>query len=141
MTGRVKQNPESRFREKFVEDESGCWLWQGALGAGGYGVARWHGKRNGAPRVASELFVGRIPEGLEIDHLCRVRHCVNPAHMEPVTHAENMRRRVPPVRTHCKWGHLYVEENIWWYRGGRVCRTCGRDRQRRFFERKAAAAA
>jgi hypothetical protein len=71
-----------------------CWPWRGALGTNGYGKARdpvTH-RDTGAYRVAYELAVGPIPRGLHLDHLCRVRPCCNPAHLEPVTHAENLRR-------------------------------------------------
>jgi len=72
-----------------------CWCWTGHLDPGGYGVFWVAGRHCGAHRVAYELFRGSIPEGLEIDHLCRVRHCVSPWHLELVTHAENVRRRRP----------------------------------------------
>jgi hypothetical protein len=66
----------------------GCWLWTASTDQGGYGKYR----RMQAHRYAYELFIGDIPPGLEMDHLCRMRECVNPFHVEPVTHAENMRR-------------------------------------------------
>ena len=69
-----------------------CWLWTGAVDAGGYAHFRHDGRTQKAHRVVWELLNGAVPDGLELDHLCNVRHCVNPAHLEPVTHAENMRR-------------------------------------------------
>ena len=70
---------------------------------------------------------GPIPQGLELDHLCRVPPCINPAHMEPVTHAENMRRSAPAMRTRCIHGHPYDETNTYIDpRGGRRCRICHR---------------
>lgn len=74
---------------------SGCWLWTGKKGSKGYGLVHVDAKagtQQQAHRAAYELTIGTIPEGLELDHLCRVRPCVNPAHLEPVTRAENMRR-------------------------------------------------
>lgn len=112
-----------------------CWLWRGALGVHGYGQIHLliDGKdRHRMPhRVVYEHLVGPIPAGLQIDHLCRVRHCVNPAHLEPVTNAENTRRgRLSELNTlrakrrkHCKRGHLYDE-----FAEGerRHCRVCHR---------------
>lgn len=89
---------EERFWAK-VDRSGDCWRWTGALARGGYGFAVVGSRddpqryRN-AHRFAYELSVGPIPEGLELDHLCRNRRCVNPAHLEPVTHSENMRRGV-----------------------------------------------
>ena len=78
-----------------------------------------------AHRVAYELQVGPIPVGLQLDHLCRVRSCVNPAHLEPVTSAENTRRGLRAMKTHCPQGHPYAGENLLIRpTGQRRCRTC-----------------
>ena len=90
-SGRIKMTPaqrEAAFHAKYVIDESGCWLWMASLNRKGYGSFQ----SQAAHRVAYQLLVGPIPDGLHIDHLCRVRNCVNPSHMEPVTPAENQRR-------------------------------------------------
>lgn len=118
-----------------------CWLWTGPLNRSGYGGIGVRGARNvGAHRVAYELLVGSIPEGLHIDHLCRVRHCVNPAHLEPVTAQENMRRGViherrgahERAKTHCKNGHEFTPESVVnRSRGGRDCKECHRAREER----------
>jgi hypothetical protein len=81
-----------------IADENGCWIWQAGRTGSGYGMLRDPSVNSmrGAHRMAYRALVGPIPEGLEIDHLCRVRACVNPAHLEPVTHAENQRRRRRP---------------------------------------------
>lgn len=68
-----------------------CWIWRGSI-SGGYGMVGWYNKVRGAHRVAYEMLVGPIPEGLHLDHLCRVTACVNPAHLEPVTRGENVHR-------------------------------------------------
>ena len=88
---------------QFERADNGCWRWLGYVSKDGYG-------RRGdwwAHRIFYELLVEPIPDGMEVDHLCRNRSCVNPSHMEVVTHAENMRRgaRVRPRQTHCKRGH------------------------------------
>jgi hypothetical protein len=83
-----------------------------------------------AHRIAYELLVGVLPDGLEIDHLCKVRNCVNPTHLEAVTHWENVNRsgawEVNRLKTHCKYGHEYTEENTYKNKNTRECRTCGR---------------
>lgn len=127
------------FRERFdarIEKTATCWLWTGSHSRGGYGqVQIGRRSKNGHPspalahRVAYELFVGPIPEGLTIDHLCRVRHCVNPAHLEPVTRGENTLRgngacAVNARKTHCKRGHLLDGDNVRLRPTGRECRAC-----------------
>ena len=108
-----------------VDASGDCWVWTGAKNRQGYGSQRLDGKRPGAHRVVYEALVGPIPEGLELDHLCRNPSCVNPDHLEPVTHQENMRRGLS--RRVCVKGHAPN-----WYVGSRsrVCRTCNRDIQR-----------
>lgn len=108
-------------------DKTGdCWLWTGYTNDDGYGIIKVNGRAVGVHRVAYELVAGPIPKGIELDHLCQVRHCVRPGHLEPVTHTENVRRS--GVRTtHCPSGHLYDEANTYVYRSGaRGCRACGR---------------
>lgn len=122
-----------------VDEATGCWLWTLSRTSAGYGQAhdpRQRRRRSLAHRLSYELFVGPIPEGLQLDHLCRVRHCVNPSHLEPVTQAENMRRGMWASRTHCSRGHEYTQENTYLTRGFRECRTCHAERQR---EQRAAA--
>jgi hypothetical protein len=91
-----------------------CWIWQGRLNPDGYGQAaelRRRGLPGSAHAVAYVLLKGPVPKGLELDHLCRVRACINPDHLEPVTHHENMRRGVQATKTHCKRGHEFTPEN------------------------------
>jgi hypothetical protein len=91
-------------------------------------------------RIAYEVQVGPIPDGLEIDHLCHNRACMNASHMEPVARAENLRRQVDPLRpltrantlkTHCPQGHPYDAANTHMYGRKRVCRACKRERARK----------
>lgn len=114
------------------EPNTGCWLWNGEITLWGYGHLSYAGRKLRAHRVSYELFKGPIPVGLEIDHLCRVRCCVNPDHLEAVTRSANMRRS-PLImrrgRTHCKNGHPY---DGWHSDGYRICRTCNRQAYRRY---------
>lgn len=121
----AKATLEQRFWSK-VDLTLTCWLWIGVTNHRGYGQ---FGKSGSAHRFAYELLVGPIPEGLELDHLCRVRACVRPDHLEAVTHQENLRRGDNHQRskTHCPQGHPYDEANT--YRrpdGGRRCIACHR---------------
>ena len=115
---------------------SGCWLYA-ALNGKGYGV--YGGEM--AHRVTYEWFVGPIEEGLHIDHLCFVKACVNPAHLEAVTLVENNRRSNVWVRTgRCFNGHTLTPENIYHYRSGargpqRTCRTCRLKSRQRWINR------
>lgn len=131
--------------ERGATDE--CWLWAGATTSYGYGIFYNfpdHPPRH-AHRVSYELEVGEIPEGLTIDHLCGVKKCVNPGHLEPVTQSENTRRFYRQM-THCKHGHEFTPENTLTYvdpRDGyrrRKCRACHRASDRRQAEAKRAAA-
>ena len=109
-----------------------CWVWTRALDGKGYGKFTllvegvWRFLQ--AHRVAYELLVGPVPEGLELDHRCRVRNCVRPAHLDPVTHEENQRRGMAgELKTHCIHGHEYTLENTYRPPGkptSRACRTC-----------------
>lgn len=116
---------------------SPCWVWLAQLSQVGYGCIKYEGKKALAHRIIYQLLKGPILHGLQLDHLCRVRECVNPAHMEPVTCAENLRRGLTSqvaaarerAKTHCPYGHPYDEANTYMGknsagRRGRVCRKC-----------------
>lgn len=97
----------ARFVVKVERRDNGCAVWVGARSNRGRGRFSYRGRNASAHRVAYELFVGPIPNGLHIDHLCRNPLCVNPAHLEPVTLAENNRRYAASL-THCRYGHPLV---------------------------------
>lgn len=107
-----------------------CWFWLGSLDGCGYGMIAVDGRAMRAHRASYEAFVAPIPEGLVIDHLCRNRACVNPAHLEPVPHEVNVRRGASAERhSHCHKGHEFTEENTLWRQ---VCATCDRENRRRY---------
>ena|SRR3990167_2421403 len=118
-----------RFWEK-VEKTDGCWLWLGYCNPKGYGYYYDGYGTNRVHRFAYRVLVGEIPDDLEIDHLCRVRNCVNPKHLETVTHRVNCRRGVGS-KTHCAQGHEFTPDNTRTYRQ-RTCIACVRARNTRY---------
>jgi len=157
-----KPKPE---RERFwakVDKSGDCWMWMGSRTKNGYGSCHMEGERL-AHRWAYKDLIGPIPDGLHIDHLCRVRTCVNPDHLEAVTQAVNnrradqtafrtaareaikrnnaARRAAALAQTHCKRGHEFTEQNTIWQKGRtRVCRACAYEAVKRYQERKRATA-
>lgn len=141
-----------RFQAKVqIDPQTGCWAWTGAKVSTGYGSFRVKTKRHQlAHRFAYEQFRGPIPDGKMIDHLCRNRGCVNPAHLEPVTNQENCIRGTGPELTsnrhreklYCVRGHPLFGENMRRdMKGHRVCRECMRLHSRAFKAKKRARAA
>jgi hypothetical protein len=131
-------HPLIRFREKAVVDPGGCWLWTGATSSTGYGNFWMDRRYVGAHRAAYLMFRGPVPEGLELDHLCRVRRCVNPFHLEAVTRQINTLRGTGPsaenaTKTHCKRGHELAGDNLYVTRPGtRTCKACKAQKIREF---------
>lgn len=120
-----------RIRGLMVEQPDGCWRFTGGLDNMGYGTIVVARQTMRAHRASYEAFVGPIPHDRELDHLCRFKACVNPAHLEPVTHSENLRRHYALAVTTCPRGHAYDEANT--YRqpdGKRRCRACLAAKQR-----------
>jgi len=126
---RGPSDPWPRFTDRFVVEDSGCWVWMGRILESGYGQIGYKGKQIPAHRLAYLLFKGDIPEGMHIDHLCRNKACVNPDHLEAVTPSVNQQRMGVHRRksiTHCKHGHEFTPENTIWKKtnGTRQCRIC-----------------
>ena len=133
------QSVTARFFAKVNKTET-CWLWAACLNNNGYGRFYFNGRNITAQRAAFILFRGEIPNGFEIDHLCRVRHCVNPDHLETVNHRTNLLRGNTNTaarwhRTHCPRGHELEGDNITWIRDGRgrECRRCKNDRMKVYY--------
>ena len=129
----------AKDREKFFDrvevSATGCWLWVGMLEKDGYGRFYMDRRYHRAHRVAYQMFGGVIPDGLVLDHICRVRNCVNPLHLRVVTHKENILcgEGVPAKnarKTHCKRGHELSGWNLKIVPGGRACRECANAEKR-----------
>lgn len=139
----VRKDQVDRFFEK-VKQLDDCWVWTASCDGKGYGkfYANPTDGLVSAHRFSYELHLGQIPAGLELDHLCRNSSCVNPYHLDPVSHKENVRRGVPYMvprnrkTTHCPKKHAYDEANTRVYtnpttgRTSRNCRACEGERQR-----------
>lgn len=123
----------------------GCWLWTGPTNATGYGQIHLSGDNHHRPlvhRLVYELLVGPIPAELTLDHLCRIRSCCNPGHLEPVSYRENLLRgdtlaAANAAKTHCPAGHPYDEANTYVHNNGRGCRICRNEHSRAYRRRKA----
>lgn len=137
---------EPHFESKFVPEAiTGCYLWTAATNRGGYGVYCISKKTLLAHRFAYEAEKGPIGPGLQIDHKCRNKSCVNPAHLEAVTQSENTRRSLSPNilehligKVRCKNGHSFTPDNTYVHtkRGTRHCRVCQRTNERKYRARK-----
>lgn len=125
-------NTIDTFMSRISKDEKGCWLWVGTVFPTGYARFNYKGRGFRAHKFAYEHFVGPVPDGLVIDHLCRVRHCVNPHHLEAVTQRVNFERGISPQvsrarltgLTHCKHGHRIDADGAYLYGGMRKCKKC-----------------
>lgn len=123
------------IRDRVTVNASGCWLWNLSKDRDGYGEGCFMKRKRKSHRLSYEAFVGQVPEGLQLDHLCRARSCANPAHLEPVTCGENIRRGTSGSKrkTHCKRGHAFAEHGRI-AQGGNQCRLCDGIRRRANFK-------
>lgn len=140
------QTLQQKIKSKIRIAKSGCWFWTGYVAKNGYGSTSVIPSEGGryktemAHRASYLAFVGPIPKGLQIDHLCKIRKCVNPDHLEAVTPKENVLRsnanfRAQLARTHCPANHEYTADNLYTAKtksGGvsRSCKTCAKSRTR-----------
>ena len=136
----MEKDLTTRFWEKVsgLDNPDGCWTWTACKNPDGYGKIGLEGDTIYAHRLAYLLCIGPIPLYLEVDHLCRNPACVNPSHLELVSHAENVRRGDNWSKgwerdvTHCPQGHEYTPDNL--VKQGlsnkRKCKTCHRERAR-----------
>ena len=139
---RKRTPPHERLDGKYTVNQAGCWEWTGKTHTHGYGIIAACVVTTGiapkelrAHRVSYEKYIGPIPDGMILDHLCCNRRCINPLHLEPVTNRENLRRGGgyhSAAKTHCKYGHEFTEQNTLITKAGfRNCRTCAAKYQRR----------
>lgn len=138
----MSELPERILDKIAFEPITGCWLWTAIKGHTGYAQVGI-GKRTGARahKVIYEMLIGPVPKGLELDHLCRTRACVNPYHLEPVTHQQNMRRGFFGSKQTCPQGHAYNEQNTRILIDKtnlprRDCRVCKNQRERERYARR-----
>lgn len=134
-------NAEVRFWQKVLVTGNvcECWFWNAHKTPKGYGQFRSGDSMIRAHKFSFELSNGPLPVGLEIDHVCRNRDCVNPFHLEAVTHEENMKRAAVFTdfglrnrnKERCRNGHEFSEENTYKWRGARYCRACDREKKRK----------
>jgi len=141
--------PEAARFESKISRTEGCWLWNGTVGANGYGY--FHVKRDGrwvqmlAHRYSFEHHIGPIEAGATLDHLCMTPRCVKPQHLDPCPTGENTRRSPHTLtgrnirKTHCPQGHPYAGTNLFLDQGKRKCRTCVRAKNRAADHRRRAA--
>ena len=134
----------NRILRRVVESDAGCWEFQGSRLARGYGRVGWKGRLWLTHRITYIYFISEIPEGLEIDHLCKNPPCCNPWHLEPVTRSVNIRRGTQwlhvvereTAKSHCPEGHPYNETNTYvTAEGHRQCRKCKAEAKRRYYLR------
>lgn len=139
-----KRLPQRFWDKVSVNEETGCWEWTAYCNKNGYGTFKLGTLSCLSRRVAYEHLVRKVDSPLQLDHLCRVRRCCNPVHLEPVTCAENVRRSplisenakvrvraaiaasaaVRARKTHCPQGHPYDEANTYMYGNSRMCKQC-----------------
>lgn len=115
-----------------VNKTDSCWLWVGYIDRYGYGTRYFEGRTQGVHRIAYQLLIGPVPAGLQLDHLCRVKNCVNVEHLEPVTGAVNT-RRARLIKTRCPAGHAY--DYVVSTTGERRCRACTAEQKRKYRDR------
>lgn len=136
--------PDHIYEVRDTGYKTPCWIWLFNTDRDGYGKTQRNGVTMRAHRFMFEREFGAIPDGLVLDHLCRITSCVNPEHLEPVTNEENIlrgngRAALNARKTHCDHGHPLAGDNLYIYDGRRKCRTCSAQRQQEYRARKRSA--
>lgn len=128
---------EERFRSRYVVTDSGCWRWQWQINSFGYAIIGYKGKQICAHVLSYLLHKGEIPEGFDVDHLCSNKACVNPDHLEAVTHQVNVARgSLKKRQSHCHRGHLLEGDNLGSSKNNlRYCKQCNRDKATAYYDK------
>lgn len=140
---RLNATLKDRIKSRSTEVPSGCWEWNLRRDRDGYGHTKVAGRSLLAHRASYDAFIGPIPAGMTLDHLCRNKCCVNPDHLEPVSNKENILRSdgitaQAARQTHCRAGHAFDAENTYYPPGGgRHCRMCNRARTLKYKSKEA----
>ena len=133
-----------RFARRVVlNPENGCLEWTLSKDTQGYGRIKYMGKRRIAHRISYEVHIGEIPEGMTVDHICFNIACVNPDHLQLLTHSENAKKQRSALSETCARGHVFDAENTYirpgYGNGKRHCRKCNAAASRRYKQRKVSA--
>src|SRR6516162_1404227 len=120
-----------RYRKRIqIDPETGCWLWMGCKSKRGYVYIGFFGRNFLCHRFIFELLIGSVPQGFELHHKCKIRHCVNPDHLDVVT---RLQHKTQHHITHCKKGHELTPENTFTWKHVRKCRICKSEARHRTY--------
>lgn len=129
-------NLQQKLLDRVSHKQDGCWIWGGSTTRGGYGTVSFSECKTTAHRAAYLAWKGPLEPYQHVDHLCNNTRCINPEHLEAVTHQENVRRGSKARQTHCIHGHEFSEVNTYIKRNGtRSCRACNRIRMAQYRKR------
>lgn len=127
---------KERFIKKTFPKINGCVLWVGSKSGSGYGQMQFGKRKEMAHRISYQLFVGPIPKGMSIDHICQVKLCVNYLHLQPMLLRDNILLGSKAQNTNCPHGHPFEGRNLIWNKTSRMCRICKQEKDRASYQRR-----